>query len=321
MLLLFLRQFGLAAPLFLLVMLGYVLARFAGWGRQVSAGMNTFVFTLALPALLFRMMSDFSSLPPVDARLLVAFFGACLLTVLLGHALARRVFGLDAAGRSILGLAGVFSNNVLLGIPLARATLGPAAIPSVALVLVFNALTLWTLLSVSIEWSRHGALDLQGLRRTTLAVLRNPIVMSICGGALFGLTGLHLPALLDHTLGQLAEPAGPLALLVLGMGLAEYDVRSSWRQGLTICVLKLAVQPLCIWLIARLIGLPPLETRVVVLLGSLPTGANVYLMARQYQRMEGTVAASLVLATVLSAATTPLFLVGLSQAYGPLPPF
>ncbi len=319
MLILFLHQFELAAPLFLLVLLGYLLARFAGWGKQVSAGMNTFVFNLALPALLFRMMSDFSGLPPVDARLLLAFFGACLLTFLLGHFLAGRLFRLDPAGRAILGLAGVFSNNVLLGIPLARATLGATAIPSVALVLVFNALTLWTLLSVAIEWSRHGSLNWRGLRSTAAAVLRNPIVMAIVGGALFGLTGLHLPGLAQHTLAQLAEPAGPLALLVLGMGLAEYDVRSGWQQGLTICVLKLAVQPLCIWAIAWLIGLPNLETRVVVLLGSLPTGANVYLMARQYQRMEGTVAASLVLATLASAVSTPLFLVLLNHVYGPLP--
>ncbi len=319
MLSLFLRQFALALPLFLLVALGFGLVRFAGWNRQVSDGMSTFVFSVALPALLFRLMSDFSHLPPVDARLLLAFFGACLLTFLLGHALGGRLFRLDATGRAILGLATVFSNNVLLGIPLARATLGNAAIPAVALVLVFNALTLWTLLSVAIEWSKHGSFDLRGLRNTAMAVLRNPLVMAIVLGAGFGLTGWTLPGLLDQTMRQIAEPAGALSLIVLGMGLAEHDIRSGWRQSLVICALKLCVQPLAVWAIAALIHLPPMETRVVVLLGSLPTGANVYLMAQQYQRMQGTVAASMVLATLISALTTPMFLVLLSAVYGPLP--
>ena len=259
MILLLLRQFQLALPLFVLILLGFSLIRFAGWTKQVSDGMNTFVFNLALPALLFHLMSDLSRLPAVDARLLAAFFGGCLCTFVVGNLLARHLFRLDAVGSSILSMAGIFSNNVLLGIPLASATLGASALPSVALVLVFNALTLWTLLSVSIEWSRHGSLSLAGFRSTALAILRNPIVMAIVSGALVGLSRWPLPALLQHTISQIGEPAGALSLIVLGMGLAEYDARAGWRLSLTICVLKLVVQPFAVWALAIAIGLPALE--------------------------------------------------------------
>jgi predicted permease len=308
-----LRQLGLAAPLFLLIALGYALVRLAGWPRSVASGMNTFVFSVALPALLFKLMSGLSELPPVDTRLLAAFFGGCLIMFAIGRVIAGRMLKLDGAAGSILAMAGVFSNNVLLGIPLARATLGAAALPAVALVLVFNALILWTLLSISIEWSRHGAANLKGLLATARAVLRNPIVMSIVSGALFGLAGLRLPTLLATTLAQVAEPAAPLSLIVLGMGLAEYAVEADATQIVTICLVKLAAQPACVWAIAHLMGLPRLEMQVVVLLASLPVGANVYLMAAQYQRLEGTIAASLVASTALSALTTPLLLVLTSQ--------
>jgi predicted permease len=99
------------------------------------------------------------------------------------------------------------------------------------------------------------------------------------------------------------------------MGLAEYDVKAGWRQGTLIVALKLILQPLVVWALAALLGLPMMETKVVVLLASLPVGVNVYLMARQYQRLEGSVAASLVLTTVLSAITTPVFLVLLARAF------
>jgi malonate transporter len=56
--------------------------------------------------------------------------------------------------QSVFALGGVFSNNVMLGLPLAKVSLGEAAVPSVALVLVFNALILWTLVTVS--WSGRG---------------------------------------------------------------------------------------------------------------------------------------------------------------------
>jgi len=83
-------------------------------------------------------------------------------------------------------------------------------------------------------------------------------------------------------------------------------VRAGWQQGLGITVLKLVVQPLVIWSMARLLELPPLETQAVVLLGSLAVGINVYLMARQFDVMQGPVASAMVMSTTLSALTTPL---------------
>ena len=42
---------------------------------QLPDALTRFVFTVAIPTLLFRLMSDFGRLPRVDARLLIAFFG------------------------------------------------------------------------------------------------------------------------------------------------------------------------------------------------------------------------------------------------------
>jgi malonate transporter len=168
--------------------------RICGWPKAMSENLSRFVFSVALPAMLFRLMSDLSQLPPVDARLLLAFFGGCLIVFVIGRLVAWRLFALDGVGQSVFALGGVFSNNVLLGLPLAKVALGDAALPSVALVLVFNALILWTLLTVSIEWARHGSFSLRGFAKTARGVLTNPIVAGILAGTLFGLTGLPLPA-------------------------------------------------------------------------------------------------------------------------------
>lgn len=305
---LFLQQLAIAAPLFGLVGLGYALMRLSGWQKSVADALNLFAFNIAMPAMLFRMMSDLSHLPPVDTRVLVAFFGSCLIVFLLGRLVAWRVFKLDGVAQSVFGLGGVFSNNVLLGIPLAKLALGDAAMPSVALVLVFNALTLWTLVSVSVEWARHGELSLKGFGQTAKGVATNPIVASIVGGSIFGLLGFSIPGPIDAPLGLLAQTAAPLSLVALGMGLAEYGIRSGWPVTAAICSFKLMVQPFSVWVLARLLGLPPLETTVVVMLASLPVGINVYMMSRQFARLEAPVAASLVITTLLASITTPLIL-------------
>ena len=304
----FVSHFVLAAPLFILVLAGYAFARLSRSFSAASDALTHFVFALALPALLFRMMSELSRLPPVDSRLLLAFFGGCFIVFGIGRMLARTLFGLDGVSQSVFALGGIFSNNVLLGVPYAKSVLGEAALPSVALVLVFNSLTLWTLATVSVEWARYGELSLRGFVATARSVLTNPVVAAILSGAAFGLSGLRLPALVDQPLSMLASAAAPMSLVALGMGLAQYGVSAAWPQSLAICVLKLIVSPLVVLLLAWLLRLPPMETRVVVLLSALSVGVNVYLMAREFDAMQGPVASSMVLSTAFSALTAPLAL-------------
>jgi predicted permease len=226
----------------------------------------------------------------------------------LGRIVAARVFGLDGVAQSVFGLGGIFSNNVLLGVPLAKSALGPEALPAVALVLVFNALALWTLVTVSVEWARNGSLSLAGFGKTAWSVATNPIVASIAAGALFGLAGLELPELVDRALGAVGGVAGPSALLVLGMGLAQYGAREGLEQSVAIAGLKLVAQPLAVWGLGAALGLPAIELRAVVLLASLSVGANVYLMAAQFETLQGPIATSMVLSVSAAALTTPLWI-------------
>ena len=304
----FLHHVLLALPLFSLVFIGYAAMRISGWPTTVSDGLTLFVFNLALPAMLFRLMSDSSKLPAVDTRLLFAFFGGCLIVFVIGRVISWKVFGLDGVSQSVFALGCVFSNNVMLGLPLAKVSLGDAAVPSVALVLVFNALILWTLITVSVEWAKHGNFSVHGFARTVRGVLTNPVVVGILAGTLFGRTGLPLPDAIDAPLNMISQSATPMALIALGMGLAEYGVRDGWGVSVTVCTIKLIVLPLIVWGLAWLLDLPLMETKVVVLLSSMAVGANVYIMSRQFKALEGPTASTLVLSTALAAITTPFVL-------------
>lgn len=304
----FLHNFALASPLFLLALIGYALARSGRWPATFAETLSRFAYEVAMPAMLFRMMTGFSAMPPVDYRLLLAFFGGCLIVFAIGRVVAYSLFRLDGVAQSVFALGGVFSNNVMLGVAIAKTTLSDAALPTVSLVIVFNALILWTLVTVSVEWARHGAFSLQGFGKTARGVLTNPIVASILAGTLWGLAGWPLPALVDRPLAMLGEAAVPLSVVALGMSLAQYRIGDGWAQSAAISVIKLGLQPLVVWLLARALGLPPLETQVVTLLASLAMGVNVYMMAQQFRSMQGPVAAGLVLSTLLSSITTPVVL-------------
>jgi malonate transporter and related proteins len=305
----------LSAPLFAMVLLGYVLACLPGWQQRWTTALSKLVMNVLLPGLLFHTMSDLRSLPPVNTRLLIAFFGGCGLVFVLGRLIAARMFKLDGVSQSVFAMGGIFSNNVLLGLPMAKAALGIESVPSVALVVVFNALTLWTLVSVSIEWSRQRSFTPKGLAKMMIGIITTPLVAAILAGTLFSVSGLMMPEPIERGLQGVGVLAGPSALLILGMGLAHYSVRAAWRQSLAISLLKLLVSPLVVWGLAILLELPPIESKSVVLLASMSIGANVYVMSMQFDTLQGPIASSLVISTMLAAFTTPVLLAATAAFY------
>ena len=150
-----LHVFELTSPLFALGLVGYLLSRVFGWPKVASDVLTRFVFSVAIPAFLFRLMSGFAGLPHVDARLLYVYFGACLVVYAIARVIARYAFAMDGATQSVFALGGIFANNVLLGVPMAQITLPATSMPAVSLVLVFHALLMWTLVTVSVNWARH----------------------------------------------------------------------------------------------------------------------------------------------------------------------
>lgn len=304
---LLLRYWAVSAPLFGLVLAGYAVARFSAWRPQWTRSLTRFAFHVPLPALLFLVMNRRAAGSAVDLRILLAFFGSCLVVFLLGRLLWARV-GLGGVSGSVLSMGGIFSNNVLLGLPMARQALGQEALSRIALILVFNALSLWTLATVSVEWARQGTLSLRGVSRAAWGVVKNPIVLAILSGTLFHRSGLVLPGPVEAVVQPLGKTAGPLALVCLGLSMAGYGFRAGLRRGLAVCGVKLLVQPLVALALAYALGLSLLDRQVVVLLASLSLGVNVYLMAAQFEAEQAAIASALVVSTAAAAVTAPLLL-------------
>ncbi len=72
--------------------------------------------------------------------------------------------------------------------------------------------------------------------------------------------------------------------------------------------IKLVVHPLAIYAFALMLGLPAIETRRSSCSPRSPVGANVYLMSRAFDALQGPVSASLVLSTAVAALTTPVII-------------
>ena len=259
----FLHHLELAAPYFILVLVGYALSRSGRFKKAVSDALASFVFAVAVPSLLFRLMSDPSRLPPFDARLLIAFFGGCLVTFFVGRMASKSMFGLDGVGQSIFGLGGIFSNNVLLGIPLAKVILGERrraaagrtrhrfqfADPLDPRDGVGGVGAAWRILGGRLPADRarnRGCCDLSGA--------------AILSGGSGWLTGMALGMVDEPLRGCMVRPPR-IALRSCRLGLSEYGIRSYGIRCAHRLLLDAARQPLAVGRPRRLLGLHLLETQ------------------------------------------------------------
>lgn len=220
----FFHHLSLCAPLFLMVFLGWALVKVGMFSRSVTKALSQFVFKLLMPVMLFHLMSDDSNRPPVDWKVLIAFFGSCVVVYIIGNFLGGKLFKQDSTGRVITGMGGIFGNNVQLGVPIVQTSLGTAAMPTISLLIIFNVLLLWTSATACVEFGRTGGkIDWKKFLIALKNIFKNPIVLGILIGTGWSLTGLQLPEVIDKSAALVATATTPCALIVVGMGLAEHS--------------------------------------------------------------------------------------------------
>ncbi|OCG59737.1 AEC family transporter [Gilliamella sp. GillExp13] len=301
-------QFLSTLPLFILILLGYLAVKIGRWQKTVTDSLTKFTFYIAFPIMLFQIMSHFSEQSQIDIKVLFVFFGGSFIVFAFGCFVASKLFKLTGSESTLFAMGGIYTNTVFVGIPIIKMLLGEKAIPIVAIIVIFNALILWTLATISIEFVQMGKFSGRSFIKALKNVSKNPIIIGISTGIVVNYIGLPMPKFINQSTKMVSDMTAPLSLIVLGMGLAEYKIRDKLLITTSICILKLAALPIVTYIMGKLLGLPTLELQVVVLLSSVSIAINCYMMARQFEVLQEPIASSLLISTALSSITTPLIL-------------
>ena len=267
-------------PVFGLIVLGIVLARFQVIDAVAGRGITLFVFNLAIPAFLFRtvvMMSDSNAAP---WSLWFAFFGGLALAWIAAALVSRLIPSLEPSGGAVASMAAGFGNLALLGTPLALAHFGDGIAVPLGLILSIHAPLLWTAATLHREIARHsGRFSVVGTAKELFIMLaRNAIILGLLAGGLWRATDLGLHPIADRMLEMLADASVPTALVALGVSLAAYSLKGSWSGMFALIGLKMVLMPICVFVMAHyVVALPPMWIKIAVLLAAMPTGANAFL--------------------------------------------
>ncbi|MDF1607660.1 AEC family transporter [Hoeflea sp. YIM 152468] len=300
---------------FTLIAIGYGAAALRVLKPETGEGLSDFVFTIAVPLLLFRTIATASFDQGLPWAVWVTYFTAVLLTWGSAHAVIRAGFGRDARSGVVAGVTAAFSNLVLLGIPFITGLYGE---PGLAVLSQIVSIHLPIMMAASIilfEWGLKrdgagtGAKSLSALLSGFLRqLISNPMIIGILGGILVRLTGLAIPGVADRVIASLASVAGPVALFAMGFSLRGYGIRGQVPQALTMVSLKLLLMPAVALGMALLLDLPDLQAKVVVAAAALPAGVNAWLIASRFGTGQRLASTSMTLGTAIAAVSTGVWL-------------
>lgn len=305
--------FAALLPVVFLIAIGFIAGR-AGWIRAgATKDLADLVFLLLTPALLFRAMSRVD-VEQLDFKPVAAYFIAVV--ILFAGTLLVQGFNRRAA---VLALANTFSNTVMIGIALVGLMYGSAGLVTLLTLVSVHALVLLTSATLVLELAvareqKQGAPGTAAVPRqalaTVLTALKNsllhPVPLPIIAGLLFAQTGWVIPGVIDKPLEMLGLAFGPLALVLVGVTLANTPVGPHWRPALALAGIKNLAHPLLVALLCRLLGVGGLPMTVMVVAAALPIGANVFLFSQRYEVAEELVTASVVVSTALALVSLTL---------------
>ena len=292
----------LLLPDFSLILCGYLICRYTALNRSVWQPVESLVYYLLFPVLLFQSIVK----SPVDVGAASGLIAAGLLSGVAGIALAyslprwpwlgRRIDARDHAASAQVA----FRFNSFIGLAIAERLAGSEGLLMIAVLIgvcvpLFNVAAVWPM-------ARHGK------HSFARELARNPLIIATVSGLAFNLLGFQVPDWAAPTLGRIGAASLALGLMAAGAGMQFGLLTRGWILSASVLSIRHLVQPLLAFAMAQLFGLNAVQTTMLLAFSALPTASTCYVLAARMGYNGPYVAGLVTLSTLLGMVSLPFAL-------------
>jgi malonate transporter len=299
-------------PVFIVIGFGYL----AVWRKWFSdsgvEALMKFTQTFAIPCLLFRAVSTLDLGQTFHFALLGSFYFGAITGFCLGLFGARFLFNRNWDDSVAIGFCCLFSNSVLLGLPITERAYGTSALTANFAIIAVHAPIAYGIGITVMELVRgRGSSASALLRKVFQSMFKNALVIALACGFLVNLSGISLPEILTNGFDLLARAALPAALFGLGGVLVRYRPEGDIRVIFYVCAISLVVHPSLVWMTGRYFELSQTDFRSAILTAAMAPGINAYIFANMYGTARRVAASAVLISTVLTIFTASFWLYAL----------
>ncbi|MDO5042033.1 MAG: AEC family transporter [Slackia sp.] len=291
-------------PVFLLMLVGMVLRRFRVIDDAFAARLNSFVFHVALPVLLFGDMAAIDFAAGFDASFVAQCFaltlGCIAISVLLSAFLRRpseRGEFIQASYRSSAALLGVALLQNMYGSSQAAALMIVGAVP------LYNVAAVIALAFAAPDTSKRPSTLRTRVKESRRGIVFNPIIIGIVAGFAYAALRLPMPEIAAALIESIGGLATPLGLMAMG---AMFDIRRAsghLAPALGASAVKLVGLAAALLPVSVALGARGEELAAIAVMLASPTTVSCFVMARAMGH-DGMLSSTVVMATTLGSAFT-----------------
>jgi malonate transporter and related proteins len=288
-------------PDFALIVCGYLICRFSQLNRSLWDQVDSLVYYVLFPVLLFYSVSR----SPLDWRAAGSLIGAVLVLAACGVLLAYSVAKLPGVKRDDFASSAQvgFRFNAYIALALAERLGGQQGLLLIAVVIgvcipLFNTAAVWPMAKQS------G----QGVGK---ALLKNPLIIGTVSGLIANVLGISVPAFAEPAVSRMGQASLALGLMAAGAGLQlgqVFNTASRIRAGIALLTVRHLLLPLVAVALIKIFGLSGAQATILLIFSALPTASSCYVLAAR-MGLDGSFVAGLVtLSTLLGMLSLPFAL-------------
>jgi predicted permease len=292
-------------PIFAVILLGWSLRRLDFMQEVFVKPANRLVYFVAIPAMIFREISEAALAEQLSLSLALATLSPLLVVFGIGLLVVQRV-GIRRQQMGTFLQCSFHGNLGYIGLAVSYYFLGDEGFTRASILAGFVML-LQNFLAV-VALSRFNAAPSENFSALVKRILLNPVIISAMAGMAVSMSGYGLPVILDRSLKILSGMALPLALLVIGASLSFSQMRRQLRWTLVISVFKLMLLPALGLMLLYLSRLSQVEYLPGLILLASPTATVSYVMASEMGGDPDLSTAAISVSTLASALTFTLWL-------------
>ncbi len=302
----FIFSINATIPIFLIMLLGYILKRIGFLTEEFAAVMNKYVFVVALPVMLFE---DIAS-SDVSKEMNIKFFLFCLISTISMFLIVWLIARVTLRDKTMVGAfaqAASRGSAAILGVAFVEnicGNTGSAPLMIVAAVPFFNIMSVIILVcSADSDEKNYGK-----IKGSIVNIAKNPIIIGILLGVLWSLFKHPIPAIPAKTINYISRSATPMALLAIGAGFNVNEALVRLKPALGATFIKLIGLPIVYLPIAYKLGFGGSEIVSILVMLASPSTVSCYVMAKSMNNDGILTSNIIVLTTLLSSLTLTLWI-------------
>ena len=296
-------------PVFLIIGFGYCTV----WARLFSIdtidGLMKFTQNFAIPVLLFNAIAKVDLVNVFNINLFLSFYIGATVGFLIGLFGSHYLFNRTLEDSVAIGFCCLFSNTVMLGLPITERAYGEDALQHNFAIVAIHAPFCYFLGITVMEFIKSTE---KSVSIKTVIILKamfsNALVVGIIVGFLVNTFGINLARPLQASIDMITAVALPAALFGMGGVLYQYRPEGDLGPIAMICTVSLLIHPVLVWITGLNLDLNEVQLRSAVITAAMAPGINTYVFANMYGKAKRVASTGVLLSTALSIGTVWIWL-------------